>query len=135
MPFIFAIGIAFGMSKDQRGEAAIAGFSVMVILTIILSSGGPFGGFDFVDKVYHGMTLNDGHGFHGVFGGGAYDGILAKNVFLGIFAGALVAFTYNRFNGTELPSVLGFFSGRRLIPVLSFMITVFASLLLMVVFP
>ena len=123
------------MSKDQRGEAAIAGFSVMIILTVILSEKGPFGGFDFVDKVYGGMTLNGDHGFHGVFQGGSYDSILAKNVFLGMFAGSLVAFIYNKFNGIELPSVLGFFSGRRLVPVVSFMITLLSSLLLMVVFP
>lgn len=62
------------MSKDQRGEAAIVGFSVMVILTTLLSVAGPFDGRDFVDKIYGGMTLNDGGGhglgltgFHGIF--------------------------------------------------------------------
>lgn len=125
------------MTKDQRGEAAIVGFSVMVIFTIILASNGPFGNADFTDKVYHGMTLNGGHGFHGIFKdqGDVYNKILAKNVFTGIFAGGMVAFIYNRFNGIELPSVLGFFSGRRLIPVLAAMTTVFAGLLYAIIFP
>ncbi|MCK5788643.1 MAG: PTS transporter subunit EIIC [Chlamydiia bacterium] len=139
LPFMFAMGIAFGMTKDQRGEAAITGMAVMIIMTILMSSnvkheGGVFGSTDFVDKIYHGMSLNGGNGFHGVFKG-AYTNILAHNVFTGIFAGGVVAFLYNRFNGIELPSVLGFFSGRRLIPVLSFMAALVAGLLYAVIFP
>lgn len=152
MPFLFAIGIAFGMSKDQRGEAAIVGFSVMIIMTIMLSRTdnvaaidtnitnahtfqGVFGSVDIVDKIYHGMTLNGGSGFSGLFLGGKYNAILANNVFTGIFAGSLVAYIYNRFNGIELPSVLGFFSGRRLVPVMALMTTAFAGILYAIVFP
>ena len=139
LPFMFAMGIAFGMTKDQRGEAAITGMAVMIIMTILMSSnvkhqGGVFGGSDFVDKVYHGMTLNGGSGFHGVFKG-AYTSILAQNVFTGIFAGGIVAFLYNKFNGIELPSVLGFFSGRRLIPVLSFMTALVLGIMYSLIFP
>lgn len=117
------------MAKDNRGEAAIVGFSVMIILTILMSDkeGALFGGADIVDKIYGSMTLQGDHGFHGVFRN-SYNSILAKNVFTGIFAGSIVAFTYNRFNGVELPSILGFFSGRRLVPVLSFMATLFLGL-------
>ena len=122
------------MTKDQRGEAAITGFAVMLVLSIMLSTAGPFGGFDFVDRVYGGMTLEGGHGFHGVMKD-SYDSVLAKNVFIGIFAGSLVSYLYNRFNGVELPSVLGFFSGRRLIPVLSMMSTIFLGLVLALIFP
>ncbi|MCR8613096.1 MAG: PTS transporter subunit EIIC [Mycoplasma sp.] len=135
LPFLFAIGISFGMSKDQRGEAAIVGFSLMVIITIMLSdSNGIFGGYDFVNRIYGGMTLNGGSGFHGLFGTG-YNNILATNVFTGIFVGSIVSFLYNRFNGIELPSILGFFSGRRLVPVLAFISSLILGLLYALIFP
>lgn len=136
LPILFAIGIAFGMSKDQRGEAAITGFVVMVILSVLLSnSKGLFGGSDIVHQIYGKITLNGGKGFQKIFEGGTYNNILANNVFTGIFAGSIVAFLYNRFNGIELPSVLGFFSGRRLIPVLSFMGALLAGFLYAIIFP
>ena len=136
LPFLFAIGIAFGMAKDNRGEAAIVGFVVMVMLTILLSNEkGIYGGFDFVDKIYHNMTLNNGHGFTGLFDKSKYNDILAFNVFTGIFAGSIVAYIYNKFNGIELPSLLGFFSGRRLVPVLSMIGAIVAGLIYAVVFP
>lgn len=135
LPFLFAIGVGFGMTKDQRGEAAITAFSVMIIFTILMSAkGGTFGGSDFVDRIYGSMHLNGGSGFHGVFGN-AYNSILASNVFVGLVAGGLVAFLYNKFNGLELPSILGFFSGRRLIPVVSFIVTMFLGLVFAIVWP
>lgn len=107
----------------------------MILLNILLQDGtGLFKGYDFVNKVYHGMTLNDGEGFHGLFGG-KYNTILGMNVFTGIFAGGIVAYIYNRFNGIELPSVLGFFSGRRLVPVLVFMAAISAGLVYSLIFP
>ncbi len=134
MPILFAIGISFGMSRENRGEAAIIGFSVMVIFTILLSENGIFGGADLVHQIYGGMKLNGGWGFKGVFGR-AYNSILANNVFTGIFAGGIVAYIYNRYNGIELPSILGFFSGRRLIPVLSFIATFVIGIMYAIIFP
>lgn len=56
-------------------------------------------------------------------------------MFTGIFAGGIVAFIYNKFNGIELPSVLGFFSGRRLVPVLAILGTAFLGLAYAMIFP
>ncbi len=134
LAILFAVGIAFGLAKDNRGEAAIIGLVAMILLNILMSSGGKFGGVDFVDKIYHGITINDGHGFHGLYGG-KYNAILGENVFTGIFAGSIVAYIYNRYNGIELPSILGFFSGRRLVPVLVLMATVVLGLLYAILFP
>ncbi|NQZ65846.1 MAG: PTS transporter subunit EIIC [Mycoplasmatales bacterium] len=134
LAILFAVGIAFGLSKDNRGEAAIVGLVAMILLNILMTDGGQFGGKDFVDKIYHKMTLNGGHGFHGLYGG-KYNAILGQNVFTGIFAGSIVAYIYNRYNGIELPSILGFFSGRRLVPVLVLMATVLLGLVYALIFP
>ena len=47
-----------------------------------------------------------------------YTNVMVNNVLNGIAVGILVSVIYNTFDGIELPSVLGFFSGRRLVPVL-----------------
>lgn len=135
LSILFAVGIAFGLAKDNRGESAIVGLVVMIILNILVADGSKFKGVDFVDKIYGGMILNGNHGFHGLFSGDSYNSILADNVFTGIFAGSLVAYIYNRFNAIELPSILGFFSGRRLVPVLSMIGVVIFGLLYSIIFP
>lgn len=67
--------------------------------------------------------------------GGKYDAILANNVLNGIIGGGVVAAIYNRFNGVELPKVLGFFSGKRLIPVLSILGIMFFTIAYAIIFP
>ncbi len=139
LPMLFAIGVAFGLSKDSRGEAAMVGFVVMVLLTLIMQSGKG----DFVQTIYgkvdFGKTLNGKTtGFHTLFATkqkDSYDAILSGNVLNGIFVGIVVATVYNKFAGIEMPSILGFFSGRRLIPVLGFIFGMVAILLWAIVFP
>ncbi|WP_368222044.1 N-acetylglucosamine-specific PTS transporter subunit IIBC [Bacillus velezensis] len=45
-------------------------------------------------------------------------------VFGGIIAGLIAGYTYNRFKDTKLPEYLGFFSGRRLVPIVTALITI-----------
>ncbi|WP_069116166.1 PTS transporter subunit EIIC [Spiroplasma helicoides] len=40
LPLLFAIGTAFGLSKDQRGEAALVGAAFYLILVTMLNEGG-----------------------------------------------------------------------------------------------
>ncbi len=136
LPILFAIGVGFGLSKDSRGEAAISSFVTMALLMILMSNKGIFGGADVVGAIYGKLELVAGHkdGFASVFGN-KYNDILAGNVLNGIMVGAFVSYIYNKFNGIELPSILGFFSGRRLIPVLSVLGGLIVGLLYAVIFP
>ncbi|MCP4336678.1 MAG: PTS transporter subunit EIIC [Mycoplasma sp.] len=147
LPILFAIGVGFGLSKDSRGEAAISAFVTMALLMILMSAKGPFGGIDIVELFYGKLDFGlkeldpqdstiilHSKGFHSVFTT-SYDAVLAGNVLNGILVGAFVAFLYNKFNGIELPSVLGFFSGRRLIPVLSVLGGLIIGLLYAAIFP
>ncbi len=153
---IFAVGIAFGLSKDSRGEAAMVGLVVMILLMSLMASNGTFGKYDLVNLIYGKVDFGQSalvdakgnviyaKGFHTLFATtdangkiikDAYDAILANNVLNGIFVGIVVSVVYNKFNGIELPSVLGFFSGRRLIPVLGFIFGILAITVWAVVFP
>ncbi len=165
LPVLFAIGVAFGLSKDQRGEAAIVGFVTMMLLQIFLSlSGQGFAGagIGLVDQIYGKVNvrveplLNPGTnqaevvtGFAGLLSiykynagsnswelnPGLYTNVMVNNVLNGIAVGILVSVIYNNFQGIELPSVLGFFSGRRLIPVLALIIGVLFSIIWAILFP
>ncbi len=37
MPILFAIGVAFGMSKDRNGSAALAGLVAFLVVTTLLA--------------------------------------------------------------------------------------------------
>ena len=134
---LFAIGIAFGLTKDNRGEAAISGFIGMILLTMLMKSNG---GADLPNQIYKGIEfspINGGEnltGFHRIFVN-KYDDILANNVLNGIIAGSIVAFIYNRFNNIELPQILGFFNGRRLVPVLVILSMLLFTIVWAIVFP
>ena len=39
MPILFAVGVAFGLSKDKNGAAALAGLVAFEVVTTLLSVG------------------------------------------------------------------------------------------------
>lgn len=119
MSILFAIGVAYGMSKDKDGAAALAGYvGYMVIVT--LCSPGAVGQIGLVDVEAGNNTL-------------AFSKI--GNQFIGILIGVVSAEIYNRYSGVELPKALAFFSGKRLVPILVSVVAIFMSFILMYVWP
>lgn len=146
LAILFAIGVAFGLTKDNRGEAALVGFLGMILLTLLLGQGS--GHANLPEQIYKqiyfpppspadiasGKFTGDEVGFARLFGS-AYNDIMANNVLNGILVGVLISYLYNRFNGIELPKVLGFFSGRRLIPVVGILAVLVFAILWAIIFP
>lgn len=153
LAILFAIGVAFGLTKDNRGEAALVGFLGMILLTLLLGQNppdskdpGPYADLpsqiyktinfpppsaeDIASKKFTGFEV----GFARLFGK-SYNDIMANNVLNGILVGVLISYLYNRFNGIELPKVLGFFSGRRLIPVVGILAVLVFTILWAIIFP
>lgn len=97
MALLFAIGIAFGLAKDNNGAAALAGAV----------------GFYVMENVYLVMNADINTG---VFGG----------IIMGIVAGNL----YNKYHDIKLPDFLGFFGGRRFVPI----VTAFAGVAIGILF-
>lgn len=119
LALLFAAGIAVGMAADHRGEAvlaAITGYYVLVATTqALLSSPLPVGGgYSALDPV---VTQLD------------------NNVLFGVLVGLVAAWTYNAFRYVELPDLLGYFSGRRLIPILTFIFVLLLALGLRFIWP
>jgi phosphotransferase system glucose/maltose/N-acetylglucosamine-specific IIC component len=55
---------------------------------------------------------------------------LSTSVFGGIIVGFSVAFLYNKFKNIQLPSIIGFFSGVRFIPIVTFAFTLVLGLII-----
>jgi glucose-specific phosphotransferase system IIA component len=89
LPMIFAVGVAIGFSGGE-GVAALAAVVGQLILEGIIK----------VASVNSTAPIN-----MGVFGG----------IAIGLIAG----FLYNRFHNIKLPQILGFFGGKRFVPIIT----------------
>ncbi|HBV6390501.1 TPA: PTS transporter subunit EIIC [Klebsiella aerogenes] len=117
MGVLFAVGVAYGMSKDKDGAAALAGFVGFLVLTTLCSPA--------VVAMIQQIPIEQVPA--------AFAKI--KNQFIGIMVGIISAELYNRFSSTELPKALSFFSGRRLVPILTSFTMIVVAFVLMFIWP
>ncbi|CAM4403426.1 glucose-specific PTS transporter subunit IIBC [Paenibacillus phoenicis] len=120
LALLFAVGVAVGLAGGEgvAGLAAIIGYLVMnvtmgTVIGVVPSMIG-------TDPAYANVL-----------------GIptLATGVFGGIIVGILAAAMYNRFFRIELPSYLGFFAGKRFVPIMTAATSVLLGLMMVVVWP
>ena len=104
LPMIFALGVAIGLAGGD-GVAAIAAFVGFMIMNKTM---GAFLGIT-SDNVSDAAS-----GYANVLG----IPTLQTGVFGGIIIGALAAWCYNKFYNISLPSYLGFFAGKRFVPIM-----------------
>lgn len=107
LPALFAVGVAIGFSGGAAvsGLAAVAGYFTLVN---VLKTFSTLKGLS--------LTINTG-------------------VFGGIMIGLLAAYLYKKFSETRLPQFLGFFAGKRLVPILTAASAFVLGLILSVVWP
>lgn len=117
MAVLFAIGVAYGLSKDKDGAAALAGLVGYLVLTTLLKPN--------VVAQIQSIPLEQVPA--------AFKKI--ENQFVGILCGVIAAELYNRFSGIELNKALAFFSGRRMVPIITSVVMIFVSFVLMLVWP
>lgn len=127
--WLFAIAIAFGLAKDSNGAAALSGFIGFATVKFLIGPDAVAGYKGIEDPTaLEGQAALD-WASHG------WDAINDKNVLIGICVGILAAWVYNRFHGTKLPDALAFFSGRRLVPILTSLCAIVLSGILYVAWP
>lgn len=117
MSILFAVGVALGMSKDKDGSAALSGLVAFLVVTTLLS----------VDTVAMLLTID----VEAV--NPAFEKI--ENQFIGIISGLIAATMYNRFSHVQLPAALAFFSGKRLVPIMTAASMLVASAALFFIWP
>lgn len=119
LPVLFAVGVAVGLAGGDgvAGLAAIIGYLIMnVTMGTAL-----------------GITAEDVNGLN-------YASILGvptlqTGVFGGIIVGIIASALYNKFYEIELPSYLGFFAGKRFVPIITAGVSVLLGLLMLIIWP
>lgn len=117
MAILFAVGVAFGMSKDQHGSAALSGLVGFFVVTTLLSSGA-------VSQLLSIPVEQVPIAFKKI-----------SNPFIGILVGVISAELYNRFYQVALPAALSFFSGKRLVPIMVSFVMILLSFALLYIWP
>lgn len=106
LPLIFAVGVAIGLAGD-----AVAALSAVIGQLILLK----------VLAIVPGI-------FPGLMQAGA-DTKLNMGVLGGIFVGCISAFLYNKYHKIKLPDWLGFFGGKRFVPMVTAFTMIFVGLI------
>lgn len=109
--FLFALGIAVGLAKENHGAAALAGAIFFLVAntgakTLMVVPPDVLAGLS-------GSTLQ-------LAADHFKDGQLSKlGVPLGIISGLTAGWVYNRFHTISLPEYLAFFAGKRFVPIMA----------------
>lgn len=120
LALLFAMGIAYGMSKNEKGIAVFS--SVLSYLTlnatmnVWLKVTGTLAEESVMEQVGQGVVL----GIH----------TLQIDVLGGIICGLLAAFAADRYYRKQLPLALAFFSGRKFVPIVSVGFSIIAGLII-----
>lgn len=128
LALIFALAVALGMAKHEKGVAVLSsGIFYIIMLTTINAL----------------LTL-DGSIVDGVIADTVKDGAITSmlgiqtlqmGVFGGIVAGLMAAFLCDKFYKTQLPSALSFFAGTRFVPIMCMVGGVVMGIVLYFVWP
>ncbi|ENJ0753899.1 PTS glucose transporter subunit IIBC [Salmonella enterica] len=115
MPLIFAIGVALGFTNNDgvAGLAAVVAYGIMVKSMSVVAP-----------LVLHlpAAEIDSKH-------------LVDTGVLGGILAGAIVAYMFNRFYRIRLPEYLGFFAGKRFVPIISGLAAIVLAVILSFIWP
>ncbi|MBP1999054.1 PTS system D-glucosamine-specific IIC component [Paenibacillus shirakamiensis] len=120
LSLLFAVGVAIGLAGGE-GVAALAAIVGFLVMNITMSG---------VIGVTPAM-VGQNQAYASVLG----IPTLATGVFGGIIVGILAASMYNRFFRIELPSYLGFFAGKRFVPIMTAATSLLLGLIMVIVWP
>lgn len=114
LPILFAVGVAVGLAKKDKGTAALASVFGFIVMNQVISSMLSLGLTQLgtltpgnVGEYATYVTTNVG-----IF-------TLNMSVFGGIITGIITALLHNKYHTIQLPAVIGFFSGSRFVPIVT----------------
>jgi PTS system glucose-specific IIC component len=114
LPLLFAIGVAIGLT-DNDGVAAMAGTVGYVVFLATMGTCAKLRGID-TDSIMGIPSIETG-------------------VFGGIIVGLIAAAVFKRYYRIQLPSYLGFFAGKRSVPIITAFAVIIAGGILSFVWP
>lgn len=98
LPLLFAIGVAIGFAKKADGSTALAAAAGYLVIEAVFKTMSP-------------VVLE------GVVDAAGAQAQINYSVFAGILVGLVTAVLFDRYHTIQLPSYLGFFGGRRFVPI------------------
>src|SRR6476659_5587027 len=98
LPLLFAIGVAIGFAKKADGSTALAAAAGYLVIEAVFKTMSP-------------VVLE------GVLDPKGAQAQINYSVFAGILVGLVTAVLFDRYHNIVLPSYLGFFGGRRFVPI------------------
>lgn len=115
LPLLFAVGISFGFARKGDGSTALAAVVGYLVLTNV---------FEVMSPLVLGTEEVNGKAPAIDFG-----------VLAGIVIGLTTALLWQRFHRTRLPDWLGFFGGRRLVPILTAVAAILIGVIMAFIYP
>ena len=114
LPLLFAVGVAVGLAKKDKGTAGLASIFGFIVMNQVISSMLALG------LTQLGVLTPDSVGEYGTYVTTNL-GIFTLNmsVFGGIITGIVTAILHNKYHTIQLPQVIGFFSGSRFVPIVT----------------
>lgn len=98
LPLLFAIGVAIGFAKKADGSTALAAAAGYLVIEAVFKTMSPVVLAGQLDQVGVQAEIN-------------------YSVFAGILVGLVTAVLFDRYHTIQLPPYLGFFGGRRFVPI------------------
>ena len=120
--WLFAVGVAYGLAKDNNGAAALSGLLGLLIVEMIV------GNVNVISQIT-GVPVEQ------MSSSEVVASKAAVSAFTGIMMGIVAATLYNRFHTIKLPAALGFFGGRRFVPIVTSLAAISISLVMVYVWP
>ena len=128
LALIFALAVAMGMAKKEKGVAVMSAGIFYIVMLMTINS----------------LLVLDGSIVDGVVSETVKEGAITSmlgiqtlqmGVFGGIIAGLFAAILCNRFYKIQLPTALSFFAGTRFVPIASMACAILTGAILYVVWP
>ena len=131
LPLMFAVAVAIGFAKTEKGSAALASVISFLIMNVVIAKSMAVAGMVDGSSIvlmgnhYQGI-LTDMLGIHNTMNMG---------VFGGMIAGAFTVILHNKYHDVKLPDYLGFFGGARFVPIISAFAALFYGIALVFIWP
>ncbi len=140
LPLLFAIGVALGFTENDgvSAIAAVVGFIVMLATLGVMAGFASMTGAEFDALVASHKSVHTSIlGITQSVTPATAMGIRTINtgVFGGILAGGLAAYMFNRYYRIVLPEYLGFFAGKRFVPIITAICAIGLGIVLSVAWP
>ncbi len=116
LPLLFAVGVAIGFARKADGSTALAAAVGYLVMQAVFKTMSPIVLAGEVDKAGDQAQIN-------------------YSVFAGIIIGLVTAWLFDRYHTIELPSYLGFFGGRRFVPIVVSLASLFIAFAMSYFYP